>query len=72
MIDVAIDGYQASRQSDVLRIIREVVNRLESLMEGDRLTSALEDGQESASIKEALQEIVAWADEHRVFLDDAV
>lgn len=70
MIDVAIDGYQASRQSDVLKTIREVVNRLESLTEGNRLASAIEEGGERTAIGEALGEIVAWADEHRSLLDD--
>jgi hypothetical protein len=70
MIDVAIDGYQASRQSDVLKTIREVVNRLESLAEENRLASAIEDGGEAAALREALKEIVEWADEHRGLLDD--
>jgi hypothetical protein len=70
MIDVAVDGFQTSRQSDVLKTIREVVNRLESLAEGDRLASAIEDGGEEAAVKEALREIVEWADEQRVLLDD--
>jgi hypothetical protein len=70
MIDVAIDGYQASRQSDVLKTIREVVNRLESLTEENRLASAIEDGGEAAALREALKEIVEWADEHRGLLDD--
>jgi hypothetical protein len=70
MIDVAIDGYQASRQSDVLKTVREVVNRLESLTEGDRLANAIEDGGEGAAVKEALQKIVEWADAHRGLLDD--
>lgn len=71
IIDVAIDGYQASRQSDVLKIIREIVNRLESLlMERDRLATAIEDGDEGAAIKDALREIVEWADKHRGLLGD--
>lgn len=70
IIDVAIDRYQASRQSDVLKTIREVVNRLESLTEGNRLASAIEDGGEGAALKEAVREIVEWAEEHRGLLDD--
>jgi hypothetical protein len=69
MIDVAIDGYQASRQSDVLKTIREVVNRLESLTDGDRLAGAIRDGGEGAAVLEALTEIINWADEHRRLLD---
>lgn len=64
IIDVAIDGYQASRENDVLKTIREVVNRLESLTEEDRLASAI-DGEEGATVKDALREIIEWADEHR-------
>jgi exonuclease VII small subunit len=70
MIDVAIDGYQASRQVDILKTLREVVNRLESLAEEDRLDTAIEDLNEGADIRAALQEIVQWADEHRGLLDD--
>jgi hypothetical protein len=69
MIDVAIDGYQASRQVDILKTLREVVNRLESLAEEDRLDTAIEDLNEGADIRAALQEIVQWADEHRSLLD---
>lgn len=65
MFDVAIDGYQSSRQSDALKIIREVVNRLESLAEGDRLARALKDEKEGSDIRDALKEIVDWADRHR-------
>lgn len=70
MFDVAVDGYQASRQSDVLKTIREAVNRLESLAEGDRLARAVKDGDEGADVKKALQDIVNWADAHRGLLDD--
>jgi len=70
MIDIAIDRYQTSRQSDVLKTIREVVNRLESLAEGDRLTSAIADGGEGEAVRGALKEIVEWTDKHRGFLDD--
>lgn len=70
MIDVAIDGYQASRQGDVLKILREVVNRLESLAEGGRLARAVADAVEGADARTALTEIVEWADSHRGLLDD--
>lgn len=70
MIDVAIDGYQTSRQGDVLRTIGEVVNRLESLTEGDRLTRAIEDAGDGVTIKAALREIVEWSDAHRGLLGD--
>ncbi|WP_089723803.1 hypothetical protein [Candidatus Thiosymbion oneisti] len=69
-IDIAIDRYQTSRQRDVLKTVREVVNRLESLAEGGRLTSALTDPGEGEAVRDALTEIVEWADEHRRLLDD--
>jgi hypothetical protein len=34
------------------------------------LASAIEDGGEGAAVKEALREIVEWADENRGLLDD--
>jgi hypothetical protein len=68
MIDVAIDGYQASRQGDVLKILREVVNRLESLAEEGRLAGLVADASEGADARAALKEIVEWADKHRGLL----
>jgi len=70
MIDVAIDGYRASRQGDVLKILREAVNRLESLAGEERLTRALADSGEGADARAALKEIVDWADRHRGLVDD--
>jgi len=43
VIDIAINRYQTSRQSDTLKTIREVVNRLEPLTQGDHLASAIAD-----------------------------
>ena len=70
MIDVAIDGYRASRQRDLLKTIREVVNRLESLAAGDRLVTAVADTREGADVRHGLKDIVEWADQHRGLLDD--
>ena len=70
IIDDAIDGYQASRQSDILKIIREVVNRLESLAKGNRLASAVENVGERVDIQKALKEVVEWADKYRGLLND--
>jgi hypothetical protein len=70
MIDVAIDGYQASQQDDILKTLREVVNRLEALAEDDRLDTAVAYPTEGADIRAALKEIVQWVDEHRGLLDN--
>ncbi|HEX9730755.1 MAG TPA: hypothetical protein VGG06_02085 [Thermoanaerobaculia bacterium] len=70
LIDDAIDGYRASRQRDVLKTIREVINRLKTLASGDRLTSAITDAEEGAAVSGALREIVEWADDHRDLLAD--
>jgi len=70
MIDVAIDGYQASLQGDVLIILREVINRLESLAEEGRLAGAISDLSEAKDTKAALKEIVEWADQYRGLLHD--
>jgi hypothetical protein len=70
MIDVAIDGYQASQQGDVLIILREVINRLESLAEEGRLAGAISDSSEATDTRAALKEIVEWADQYRGLLHD--
>ncbi len=68
LIDVAIDGYHASRQGDVQRTLREVVNRLESLDGGGRLDRALADAGEGAETRAALKGIVVWAEQYRDLL----
>jgi hypothetical protein len=70
MIDVAIDGYQAASEDDVLTILREVVNRLESLDEERRLARALAHADEGADARMALKRIVEWADQRRRLLSD--
>jgi len=70
MIDVAIDGYRASRQGDALTILREVVNRLESLAENGRLERVVGDAGEGADARTVLNEIVEWADKYRSLLND--
>jgi hypothetical protein len=68
MIEVAVDGYEASQQSDLLVTLREVINRLESLAVAGRLQAAVADNVQGAAIKLALTEIVDWADHHRTLL----
>ena len=70
LIDDAIDGYLAALQGDVLKTLREAVNRLDSLGEKRRLANAVADAGEGADIRAALKEIVEWADQHRDLLGD--
>lgn len=69
LIDVAIDGYRASRQADVLRTLREIVNRLE-LLEEERVAAAVADEAEGGEARAALGEIVEWADRHGALLSE--
>lgn len=65
-IQTAIDGFKASCQGDILRILREIRNRLETLDDQDRLRKGLREG--DAAAEEARQEfnaIVAWFDARR-------
>lgn len=65
-IQGAIDGFDASRQEDVLRTLNEVRNRLESLSVDDRLTSLLSLGDAaSESARGHLATIVEWVDTNR-------
>ena len=70
LIDDAIDGYLAALQGDVLKTLREVINRLDSLGKDQRLANAAADEGEGADIRTALEEIVEWADQHRDLLGD--
>lgn len=63
-IDVAVDGFTASRQEDVVQIAREVLNRL------DILAERLADGTEDPDLPDVLQAISQWFDEHRSLLTD--
>jgi hypothetical protein len=63
-IDVAIDGFNASRQHDILQIAREILNRLEIL--ADRLQRPVDE----AELDEALNAIVTWFDRNRSLLTD--
>lgn len=63
-IDVAIDGFRASRQEDLAQIAREVLNRL------DILAQRLSDGVDDPDLRDVLQAMVQWFDEHRSMLTD--
>jgi hypothetical protein len=59
-IEVAIDGFQASKQDSALHILKEVENRLEVLINERRLLQALNEGDEEdhADLMECVQRIV--------------
>ena len=69
-IDVAIDGYAASKREDALLILSEVLNRLEVLDSSDLMARALAtpDGH-AEKILVALTEIVGWAEKHRDLIE---
>ena len=65
-IDTAIDGFQASRQGNVVQILREIRNRLEVLSDHDRLREALRERDTAAeATRQEFNVIVAWFDAHR-------
>jgi hypothetical protein len=67
-IDNAIDSYSASMTDDVAKTLRQVLNRLEVLSdEGGALEQALS-GEHADKVREALREILAWAERHRPLL----
>lgn len=61
-ITVAIDGFEASKQDDLIQIAREVLNRLEIL--DDRLTEPVDDPE----LRELIVSLIEWADGHRELL----
>ena len=69
MIDVSIDGYRSARQADTVRVLGEIVNRVDSLSVGGRLSHALSDPKEGTAARDALARIVAWVDTQRRLLD---
>ncbi len=67
-VDNALDGFQASQTDDVIKTLRQVRNRLEVLTdERNQLTQALL-AEQGPQVREALQSIIDWADEHRILI----
>lgn len=65
-IGVAIDGFRAAREADVLSILREIRNRLDVLSDGERLQQALHGGDAAAdSVRAEYRAIIEWIDSHR-------
>lgn len=68
VIDNAIDGFGASMTDDVAKTLRQILNRLEVVSDtGGKLDHALA-GDHAVKVREALAEIIAWADRHRTLL----
>lgn len=67
-IDNAIDGFGASTTDDVAKTLRQILNRLQVVSDsGGKLDQALA-GEHAVKVREALAEIIAWADRHRDLL----
>lgn len=67
-IDNAIDGFEASMTDDVAKTLRQILNRLQVLSDtGGKLDQALA-GEHAAKVRDALGEVIAWADRHRDLL----
>lgn len=64
-IKVAIDGFDASRQGDVVQILREVRSRLDILAEQDRLRRSCGDPELADALHAELAHVIAWTDLHR-------
>lgn len=62
--DTHIDGFKASQGTDVLKLLTEVINRLEALASENR--NLLKDARTAgiAGIDDQLVRILAWVDEH--------
>ena len=62
--DSQLDGFKASQGTDVLKLLAEVINRLEALASENR--NLLEDAREAGvhGIDDQLAHILIWVDEH--------
>ena len=61
VIDDAIDSHQTSRNEDLLKMVKEINNRLAALSASADLSAALG---ESAALRNALDATFRWFDEH--------
>jgi hypothetical protein len=69
-VDNALDGFQASRNEDVVKTLRQVLNRLEILSdERGQLAQAIASG-DVDRVRVALRAVVDWADEQRPLLGE--
>lgn len=69
-VENALDGFQASRNEDVVQILRQVLNRLEILSdERGQLARALA-SHDAETVRTALRAVVDWADTQRTQLGE--
>lgn len=70
-VENALDGFQASRTDDVVKILRQVRNRLEILTdERTQLARAIQTG-DAEQIRAALKAVIDWADQQRALLAES-
>jgi hypothetical protein len=68
-VDNALDGFRASRTEDVVKILRQVGNRLEILTdERGQLDRALQ-ADDAGQVRGALRDVIDWADRQRPLLE---
>jgi hypothetical protein len=69
-VENAIDGFEASQADDVVKTLRQVLNRLQILSDPEgHLVQALS-GDRSSEVRAALGEVISWADRHRDLLSN--
>jgi hypothetical protein len=68
-VDNALDGFRASRTEDVVKILRQVGNRLQILTdERGQLPRALQ-ADDAGQVRGALRDVIDWADRQRPLLE---
>jgi hypothetical protein len=68
-VDNALDGFRASRTDDVIKILRQVGNRLQILTdERGQLPRALQ-ADDAGQVRGALRDVIDWADRQRPLLE---
>lgn len=72
VINDSLDSFEASKEDDSGRIVREILNRMEVLGEHDRLHRALRDPDSGSELRVRLLEIIRWVDAHRRVIEDEI
>jgi len=68
-IDNALDGFQASQTADVIKTLRQVVNRLEVLTDDRAQLAQALASEKREQVSAAFRDILDWVDGHRSLLD---